>query len=207
MANPVFKELNISVVVNAVALRTLKDAELATTMAAIYQSGKPVVLTSDIADFSNATRIKKHIDAGTIKPEQLEYYMARALTAEDQAVITNYFNARKDLNALLNLVEVVYPFAEIPRGRDIEHIVVTANKLTRENNAISIDDFKKIWVRAYKFWSGDSTVRPRTFNVQQIGGYGREVNIKKTELSIGCTTIPRWEVEQLAVRLELPFSE
>ena len=44
MANPVFKELTISVIVNSVVLRTLKDGELAATMAAIYALGKPVVL-------------------------------------------------------------------------------------------------------------------------------------------------------------------
>ncbi len=41
--------------------------------------------------------------------------------------------------------------------------------------------------------------------MQQIGGYGREVTFSKTDVKIGCTTIPRHEVEQLALRLELSF--
>lgn len=207
MANPVFKELNISVIVNSVVLRTLKDSELAATMAAIYALGKPVVLVSDILEYTNASRIKKHIDAGTIKPEQLEYFMARELTSEDQAIIDNYFNARKDLNALLNLVEVVYPFAKVPDNENIDHIEISANKITRIGNSISIDSFKRIWLKARPYWTGDVTTKPRGFSVQQIGGYGRDVTFSKTDVTIGCTTIPRYEIEQLALRLELSFSE
>lgn len=207
MANPVFKELNISVIVNSVVLRTLKDSELAATMAAIYALGKPVVLVSDILEYTSASRIKKHIDADTIKPEQLEYFMARTLTDEDHSVITNYFNARKDLNTLLNLVEVVYPFAKVPDNENIDHIEISANKITRIGNSISIDSFKRIWLKARPYWAGEVTTKPRSFSVQQIDGYGREVTFSKTDVTIGCTTIPRYEIEQLALRLELSFSE
>ena len=207
MANPVFKELTISVIVNSVVLRTLKDGELAATMAAIYALGKPVVLVSDILEYTNASRIKKHIDAGTIKPDQLEYFMARELTAEDQAIIDNYFSARKAFNNLLSLVDVIYPFAEVPVNKNIDYIEIGANKITRIGNAISIDSFKRIWLKARPYWTGEVTTKPRGFSVQQIGGYSRDVTFSKTDVTIGCTTIPRYEIEQLALKLELPFSE
>ena len=207
MANPVFKELTTSVIVNSVVLRTLKDDELAATMAAIYALGKPVVLASDILEYTSASRIKKHIDAGTIKPAQLEYYMARELTAEDQAIIDNYFSACKAFNNLLSLVEVVYPFAEVPANKNVDYIEIGANKITRIGNAISIDSFKRIWLKARPYWAGEVTTKPRSFSVQQIGTYSREVLFSKTDVTIGCTTIPRYEIEQLALRLELSFSE
>ena len=206
MANPVFKELTISVIVNSVVLRTLKDGELAATMAAIYALGKPVVLVSDILEYTSPSRIKKHIDAGTIKPEQLEYFMARELTAEDQAIIDNYFSARKAFNNLLSLVDVIYPFAEVPDNKNIDYIEVGTNKLTRIGNSISINSFKKIWLKARDYWTGEVPNKPRGFSVEQIGGYSRDVTFSKTDVTIGCTTVPRWEVEQLAVKLELPFN-
>ena len=206
MANPVFKELTISVIVNSVVLRTLKDGELAATMAAIYALGKPVVLVSDILEYTSPSRIKKHIDAGTIKPDQLEYFMARELTAEDQAIIDNYFSARKAFNNLLSLVDVIYPFAEVPNNKNIDYIEVGTNKLTRIGNSISINSFKKIWLKARDYWTGEVPNKPRGFSVEQIGGYSRDVTFSKTDVTIGCTTVPRWEVEQLAVKLELPFN-
>lgn len=206
MANPVFKELTISVIVNSVVLRTLKDGELAATMAAIYALGKPVVLVSDILEYTSPSRIKKHIDAGTIKPDQLEYFMARELTAEDQAIIDNYFSARQAFNNLLSLVDVIYPFAEVPDNKNIDYIEVGTNKLTRIGNSISINSFKKIWLKARDYWTGEVPNKPRGFSVEQIGGYSRDVTFSKTDVTIGCTTVPRWEVEQLAVKLELPFN-
>lgn len=205
MSNDVFKELTNSVVVDSAKLRLLKDKELSTTMDLIYSLNKKIELVSDIAEYTNGFRIKKHIEAGTITSNQLEYYMNRQISSEENLIIQNYLDAKHQLNTLLSTVPSLYNFAEVPAGHNIDHIVADNDSVRRHSNAISMASFVKIWTKARPYWNHETTTKPRSFSVRQLGGYDKQVSISKEDVTIGCTTIPRYEIEQLALRLELSF--
>lgn len=205
MLNKVFKELTNAVIVNSVSLRSLKDAELANTMATIYSLNKPVKVISDIAEYNNGFRIKKHIEAGTITAEQLEYCLDRQIEPAETLIIQNYLNAKQQLNTLLSYIPASYVFAEVPTGANIEHITTTDTSVKRQSYSISMVSFIKIWNKARAYWNEEVATKPRSFSIRQLGGYDRSVSIDKENVTIGCTTIPRYEIEQLALRLELSF--
>jgi hypothetical protein len=102
-----------------------------------------------------------------------------------------------------------YTFAEIPQGsqRILNAIVFRADRIQRNGYTAGHKAMTIIWLAAMGFWKarqhGSDQARVDVKDINIGGERNKTVTILPDSISIGCQTIPRWEVEQIAIRVGL----
>jgi hypothetical protein len=87
-------------------------------------------------------------------------------------------------------------------------IAFRSDRINRNGYTAGHKAVTAIWLKAFGFWNGlqhgnttDRDFLESTFNVG--GERNKRVQVNADCITIGCQSIPRWEVEQIAIRLGL----
>jgi hypothetical protein len=100
-----------------------------------------------------------------------------------------------------------YEFAAVPDDWVIdERLAITTSRVYRTRNTsytIGIKTLNRIWKSASVYWAGIST-DSEIINIKS-SGYSRDGTIRENGIKIGCQDIQRYELEQLAVKLNWEF--
>jgi hypothetical protein len=206
-------ELESGIVVDRTALNKLKTADMAAGLAEVYAKSKPVVMVDNVAAFFSDRNL---ISALNGDAEGLDLILEKrgvALTKDQKTIIVNFNNLKgyiKDQLDLLRPPAPAYPFAVAPEDWSLDtHIKFYSKQIKRAQgdteHSIGYKTLEKIWNHAAAVWTGNS--KEREMNSIQLSGYWRDVTVQNEYIKVGCQTIRRYEIEQVAVKQGWKFPE
>jgi hypothetical protein len=79
-------------------------------------------------------------------------------------------------------------------------IKITSNSIRRSAYGIGIKTAKRIWETAMPIWSGAVEETSKSLSVS-ASSYTRTATIGEAGVEIGCQSIRRFEIEQIAIRM------
>lgn len=169
----------------------------------------PVVVDSLTQFFS-----RKNLERALAEPnEYLEaMLLARGvkLTDEDLTFLKAAAACRKRIMEQVVAAQVQeYPFAEVPDGWVLaDEIRISKTVAARGGYQIGLKTLKRIWDAVSPVWAGyREKPRGSVMNIT-TGGYNRNVEFERDDvLVIGCQTIARYELEQVALNQGWPLPQ
>jgi hypothetical protein len=133
-----------------------------------------------------------------------------AISVDTMNAIANFANLKRELIGELfqinSAIGSSYELADVPKNWNIE-TAFKFNKTTVSNGNYSIGykTAEKIWNIVSPIWAG--SVLPTKRQYVTIGSYSRHLEIHKDQVGIGCQTVKRFEVEQIALKMGWAFPE
>lgn len=199
------------VIVDALQFKALpsdKLVEVSMQIANFKNTGKEVKILSDLSNYTSLRIIKQNAATGLCLKEHLEYFTDKEVTDEQFQIITNYANAQKALNDFETKInpDIDYPFAEIPEDYEtgLEDIEFRPKLIRRGSYSIGYKAFEEVWEKCIDIWLYN---RPSNDFYIRASGSNNRVSIYRDRVYIGCQLIQRFQVEQVALKLNLPFKQ
>lgn len=197
-------------VVERNAFNALSNDKLAETAAELYKEGEPTpIFVGSVADFFSKTNLLKQItDNGEYLPILLEKWDIE-LTPDELEILNKFTSVRAGIVAKVDGLKNKYPFADVPDNWSIEkNIRFKGTSVTRPttNYSIGVKTLKGLWLKVNKSWSGEGDL-PRGYQNINASGYSRDVTYRADRIDIGCQTIHRYELEQVALHFGWEFPE
>ena len=216
----VFKTLSNAIIVSRPALAALKGPEMETALATIYSNpAVPVRIVDNMGIFFSDQSLLDAINSNSEDLAVIAEFRGIVFGDDEKFVITKMaeLRARVAAELLANKPSAIeaWKFAAVPSGWTVdEHIKIKKTTISRKTGdtgyTIGIKTLEKVWNMAAAYWAGSAT-RDRVD--VQAGGYNRTATCYKRgedgveRVNIGCQTIKRFELEQVALRMGWTFPE
>lgn len=188
-------------------LVAMDPAKMTEFMAEIAVSGKPIRFVDSIPYFFSTKNVLACVDE--VDVESLKLIAERrelTITDEEYDLMSRMKALKASLIARIETSKVDYPFAKVPDGWSVEtnlHINKTTVNRVRNDYSITIKSLEKLWNMASKKWAGDETATGR-MNIN-ASGYSRTAVVGKNKIEVGCQSIDRFELEQVAIHFGWEF--
>ncbi len=196
-----------AIIVDFRAYRLSGVGELIAAQVLFKEKNLPIKFVEDMAPYRNHDVLKMKLANGTALPEHLEYFLERPLIDKEIELIDATNKCIAGLHELIKPRPVVYQLSDIPANSAeiLNRITFRTDRIVRNEYNASRKAMTTIWLAAYSFWKGLQEESGKTSasaeNINIGGRIGMNVNIQRDFISIGCQQIPRWEVEQIAIRM------
>ena len=204
-------ELSKNFVIQRSVLATAKQVELTELMNNVAGSGKHMIVVDNLTEFFNINNLLNAVNKGDtntliVVAEKNEIDIESA----DLDLIYAFNRFKTKLIEKANEKLPAYTFAEVPEGWSVANkLKINAQSVARKNDtnySIGLKTLEKIWLAASKVWNGEIDV-PQRVNSVNASGYNRDVTIKPNTVDIGCQSIHRHELEQVALHMGWAFPE
>lgn len=211
MSHKTVTVLTSAVIVDVGQFKKLNALQYAEAYKTITDANKPVKFIADMRDYTDEERINKNITEGKFLPEHMELYLGRPMTDAEEKSINTLAAAMATVKKLLVGDAVLYKnFAPVPLNQDIGATVkFEKDQIVRNNYSASHEACRRIWTKVSRHWTNKTTGR-FLVRASMSGSTGRAVVVYDDRIEIGCQSISRWQVEQIAIRLgfvEAPKAE
>ena len=202
-------ELNAGIVVDRAGLNKLKTQEMAVALAEIYGRGKTVMIMDNVRGFFSTANLFRALEGNTEGLDLILEQRGITLTEDQLDLVTNFNNLKAYINdqiAALTPPPPPYPFADVPKGWVIdEHIKFTTNTIRRlkgrgTDYSIGMKACKNLWDWVAPYWAGNVASLGRRDHYVRASGYSYYAEAYKNHVGIGCQTINRYELEQVALK-------
>ena len=202
-------ELNTGVVVDRAGLNKLKTEDMAGTLAEIYGRGKQVVIMDNVRGFFSNANLFRALEGNAEGLDMILEQRGITLTQDQLDLVTNFNNLKAYINdqiAALTPPPPPYPFTDLPEGWELEeHIKFNTNTIRRirgrgPDYAIGIKACRNLWDWIAPFWAGNVSSLSRREHYVRAAGYSNYAEPHKNSVEIGCQTIQRYELEQVALK-------
>ena len=207
----VIKELSDVVIIDAILFRNLPLDELMEVgiqISKFKSENKEVKLISNLSSYKSLKAIKDNIANDICLKEHLEYFLDRKITDDEFNIVTTYSNALKSLNSLLTKVslgnDTDYKLQELPDLYEtgLENVVFCIKVIKRYTHMMGYKTFAMLWTKCLLLWGYNEPIK--SFFIK-ASGRDSLVIIGQNNVKIGCQTIPRFEIERVALKLGLSF--
>lgn len=198
------------IVVQRSTISHMVGTDMTETINRLIASGKTVRVVESTSEFFNDANFFAAVDAGDVASLQLIAEQRKIfLTDDDLDNIRQFVAFKSVLKQMLDAARPPYEFAELPADWKFDqNIRITAKGVYRAGNSdykISLATLERIWKQASRVWAKLDNNK----NVGEIraAGYNRTGMVRDNRIEIGCQTIYRYELEQLAVQQGWPLPE
>ena len=203
-------KLNAGTVVDRAGLNKLKTEEMATTLAELYKDPAVTVLIVDnVHQFFSVKNLMAALDDNSPALPMLLEQKGITLTEEDIDTVRQFSEVKQHI---LDTIEAnkpappPYTFADVPNGWSLENNIVFLTKHIRRKTGntdykATPGVLKKVWEIAGPHWASGASGRARRNPNLNFNGYWRDAFVYEDRVEIGCQTIKRFELEQVAVHL------
>lgn len=206
-------ELNSGIVVDRAGLNKLKTADMAATLAELYSKGKQVVLVDNVSQFFSNTNLFRALEGNAEGLDLILEKRGVTLADDQKDIVVNFNNLKsyiQDQLAALLPPAPPYPFADVPDDWTVtDNLRVTKSRVARAKGRsdyyVSLKGAERLFRGAAEYWAGNTTNK-RLENAS-YGGYWREPEVSHNRVEVGCQSIQRYELEQLALALGWAFPE
>lgn len=200
-------ELKDTLVVDASEFKRLSADKMAEVNSQINSQTKKIVFVESVQKLKDKVVIIKKLLSGEDVSISLELINVELNEEEYNAV-----SLIPGIIAKINNLPTTYMFDKVPSDFVFEKTFQKSTNYIRyseHGNAsfyytIGYKAIDKIWEKAKKHWSNDST-GSTYIETLKINGEWKDPEICSTHVRIGCQRIERYKVEQLALFLGLSF--
>ena len=202
-------ELNLGIVVERAGLNALKTDEYEKAMADIYSKGKPVRIVDNATKFFSDASLENLLNNPCDDLHLVADKRGITLSITDLATIRAFDDLKKRIREELGATMAgSYVFAEVPDSFSLENYIFSKSYIYRKGKSTYVIGYKtleKLWNMASKYWA-DETKTDRTY-VGRIAasGYTNSVYVSPDKVEVGCQTIQRYELEQVAIHMGWEF--
>ena len=203
-------EVGAASVVNRQLLNKLPTEELAATLAALYGKEDHTVLIVDHPDqFFSTKNLMRELDTNGPGLHIILEQRGVVLTDEQRETIELFAHVKasiEDQLIALTPPPPPYPFADLPDGWNVdEYIKITTNTIRRlkgrgTDYSIGMKACKNLWDWVAPYWAGNVASLGRREHYVRASGYSNYAEAYKNHIEIGCQTINRYELEQVALK-------
>lgn len=198
-------ELRAGIVVDRAGLNKLKTEDMAVALSDIYGRGKTVLIMDNVRGFFSNANLFRALEGRADGLDLILEQRGIELTQDQRDLVVNFNNLKAYINdqiAALTPPPPPYPFADVPDGWSVEtHIKFQTKQIRRAQGitdySVGYKTLERIWTHSAAYWAGNS--RDRRLNGVQAGGYRPDVQVNDNYIEVGCQTIQRYELEQVAV--------
>lgn len=205
-------ELTKNFVVQRSVLASAKQDALTELMNQIATSGKKMLVVENLNEFFGIPNLINAVNKGdtetlTVVAEKQEI----EINAYDLDLIDAFGRFKDNLIAAANAKLPPYTFATVPEGWTVtDNLTVGKQSVSRRKgetgHSIGIKTLERVWKAASLVWNGDQGAIRRVDSIS-ASGYNRDAHIKPAMVEIGCQTIQRYELEQVALHMGWTFPE
>lgn len=202
-------ELNAGIVVDRAGLNKLKTEDMAVELAEIYSKSKTVVIIDNVRGFFSNANLFRALEGNTDGLDLILEHRGIELTQDQKDLVINFNNLKAYINdqiAAMTPPPPPYPFADLPDGWELEeHIKFTSNTIRRIQGgdlaySIGMKTCRELWEWIAPYWAGNVASLGRRSHYVRAAGYSNYAEAYKTRVEIGCQTINRYELEQVALK-------
>jgi uncharacterized protein (DUF2384 family) len=201
-------ELKSGTVLQRSAVITLTADQLTQHMADVAMFTQPVRVVDSVAAFFADRNFFAAIDAGDMDTvRMIAEHRDVHLDIADEHLVSKFAKFKLDLNVRLQATRPVYHFAEVPDDWNVEsRLNITRKTIQRKRSShyeISLKSAERVWLVCAARWqnaAASSVVRRVA-----ASGYTRDASIQDDHVNIGCQRVERYELEQLAVKMDWAF--
>lgn len=177
--------------------------ELTDLMNKLTAVGKQVVIVESITEFFSARNLLSCINsADLVSVRMIAENRGIVITKEEEEQVINFNAFKVQLQERIDASKPVYAFARVPENWSVAtHLKINTKAVYRVKDSsyqIGLKTVEGVWNKASKYWS-DPTSNVNYIDSIQASGYNRSGTINKENVTIGCQTIQRYELEQLAL--------
>jgi hypothetical protein len=212
-------DLDSGIVVDRVGLNKLKTEELGTAMSDIYGRGKEVLVVDNVRAFFSDLNLFRALEDNA--PSLTLILEQRGVKLEDEQVsaINTFAELKGYIKQQLESLKPPAPpyvFADVPTSWSVaKNISIGKSSIRRVAAAtrgggycIGLKAFATLWAKCGKQWAtGEDLGRGRSVGHVWASGYNNNAEVSATHVIIGCQNIKRYEMEQVALAMSLPFPE
>jgi hypothetical protein len=196
-------ELTTGIVIAKSDILNATTAEISTFINDAILDQNPVMVVDSIQQFFSAKNLDKAIQDGDVTSIRMIAEKRGFEVTQDELIrIVNFKSFRTELAARERSIPLKYEFAEVPAGWTVDNeLSITKRGVYRKKGSsgytIGIKTLENLWNAASKVWSNDADA-VNAIDVR-ASGYTHTASIGSKDITIGCQTIKRFELEQLAV--------
>lgn len=178
----------------------------------IYSQGVPVYFVQSHPSFFTGRNLLTLLRVGDNRYHMVAQRLGLLISDHDVEVLRDYNRVVNLIKTAVDAMKPDYPFVDVPGDFDVQKNF-TINKASIRRLTFNGDQYSvstasalKAWDAARKFWR-DGKEGTRSVIVNNAGYGNRTAIIYPASVIIGCQSIPRFEIEQLALSLGWPFQD
>lgn len=197
--------LSKAIIVDLVLYRVASVEEIKEVHQKEKELGLPILWVDKMSAYNNYNNILQSIMVGEdVDAHRIEYFIGREPSPEEIDAIAIVGKMRSIVTNMLHKPKPDYTFVKVPNGSSLEQ-ALSMKKTTIYNRSgyqMGYKTARNVWDYAYPRWAqfdNGEHVDKKEFWVK-ASGYTRRVIITKNAIEIGCQTVPRWVLEQLAIK-------
>lgn len=202
--------LKAGTIIDRNKLNRLKADEMNTVLAGAYANGATVHIIDNVSAFFSDQALFTALRQNDASLPLILEQRGLTVSEEDSFIVEKFValeaRLRTDLLALIPPAPP-YPFATVPDDFDIEtDIIISDRRIRRKANgghSITPKMLQEMWAAAVAYWTGNS----RETTHYSRADYGTTCYINEDSIRVGCQTIQRYEIEQVALKLAWTFPE
>lgn len=176
----------------------------------INSTTKRVMVVENVRKFFSQDNLIAAMNSGNIENIRLICeHSGGVVTKEDMQVLNDFIALKEKFCSNVKGSSSYTSFAKVPANWSVENkLVITKAYVCRKygDYSISTKTLRKIWDVAAPYWTEndvDQNAPALSYGKINVGGYrDRPVNITPKSVTIGCQTVDRYELEQVAKYLE-----
>jgi len=202
-------KLKSGTVVDRKKLNALQSAEMQETLTSLYSTiGARIVIVDNTYEFFSKRSLLAALDSNDPNLDLIVEKAGVQITQDDMDIIKKFGELKnRILDAYdANIPAVPYPFQTVPEDWTVDNNVeITVTHVRRKNNKeyqIGLKTLEKLWNKASPWWANGSKANTHPgYMTIQASGYSRDAMFTSNQINIGCQTIQRYELEQIAQHL------
>lgn len=168
-----------------------------------------LLVVEKASEFFNSGNMVALIEAGDSKYKLIAEQAGIVLTTNEVDTIRRAKMLRAEIMTKIAQSVPPYPFYELPDGWEVSTKLVINGNIVRRKAGLStysagLKTLQRLWLTFSPGWASGIHIASSYF---VIYGGDRKVEMTKTGIIVGCQTIERYELEQLALHQGWKFPE